>query len=157
MFTAYIVVTVMAAIANAFSAALDFVRYQQILIAMDKAGVPQSWLTTLGILKAAGALGLLVGIVVPPIGIAAAVGLTLFFVAAIVTHLRVRDYSVGLAAVFLLLAVAALGLRLASSRAGLDPGFGGLVPPMRALSFQRSAISQRGRNGARLFPLRADR
>jgi hypothetical protein len=123
MFTAYIVVTVLAAIANAFSAALDFARYQKILIAMAKAGVPESWLTTLGILKAAGAIGLLVGIGVPPVGIAAAVGLTVFFVAAIITHLRVRDYSFGLAAAFLSLAVAALVLRLASSQAGFDPGF----------------------------------
>jgi len=48
------------------------------------------------------------------IGIAAAVGLVLFFVAAIITHLRARDYSFGLAVVFLLLAVAALVLRVAS-------------------------------------------
>ena len=60
------------------------------------------------------ALGLLVGIRVPLIGIAAAVGLVLFFVGAIITHLRARDYSFGLAAVFLLLAVAALVLRVAS-------------------------------------------
>jgi hypothetical protein len=38
-------------------------------------------------------------------------------VAAIVTHLRVRDHSFGLAAVFVLLAVAALVLRLASLQA----------------------------------------
>ena len=44
MFIAYLVVTVLAAIANAFSATLDFVRYQKILIAMAKAGVPESWL-----------------------------------------------------------------------------------------------------------------
>jgi hypothetical protein len=60
----------------------------------------------LGILKAAGAIGLLVGIGVPLIGTAAAVGLVLFFIGAIITHLRARDYSFGLAVVFLLLAVA---------------------------------------------------
>ena len=69
----------------------------------------------LGTLKAAGAIGLLVGIAVPQIGIAAAVGLVLFFVAAIITHLRAHDYSFGLAVVFLLLAVAALVLRLVAS------------------------------------------
>ena len=115
MFATYVVVTVLVAAANAFSATLDFVRYKKILIAMAKAGVSESWLTILGILKAAGAIGLLVGIGVPPIGTAAAVGLVMFFVAAIITHLRVRDYSFGLAAVFLLLAVAVLVLRLASS------------------------------------------
>jgi len=60
-------------------------------------------------------LGLLAGISVPLIGTAAAVGLILFFVGAIITHLRARDCSFRLAVVFFLLAVAALVLRLASS------------------------------------------
>ncbi len=68
MFTTYVVVTVLAAAANAFSATLDFIRYKQVLVNMAKAGVPESWITMLGILKAAGALGLLVGIGVPLIG-----------------------------------------------------------------------------------------
>jgi hypothetical protein len=90
-------------------------RYKFVLITAARAGVPESWLTTLGTLKAAGALGLLVGLIgVPPIGTAAAVGLVLFFVGAIVTHLRARDYSIGPAAAFLVLAVAALGLGVAS-------------------------------------------
>ncbi len=112
MFTAYIVVTLLTAGANIFSAACDFVRYRQVTIAMAKAGVPDSYMTTLGILKAAGALGLLVGIRVPLIGNAAAIGLLLFFIGAIIIHLRAHDDSFGLAVVFLLLAVAALALRL---------------------------------------------
>jgi hypothetical protein len=63
---------------------------------MARVGVSESWLTTLGILKAA------------------AIGLVLFFIAAIITHLRGRDYSFGLAIVFLLLALAALVLQVAS-------------------------------------------
>jgi DoxX-like family len=114
MFIAYVAVTLLAAAANIFSATLDFARYKKILIKMAKAGVSDSWITTLGLLKAAGALGLLVGIIVLPIGIAAAGGLVLFFVGAIATHLRAHDYSFGLAVVFLSLAVAALVLRLAS-------------------------------------------
>src|SRR5882724_13070079 len=112
MFTAYLIVTVLAAAANIFSAACDFVRYKKVSIAMTKAGVPESWMAMLGILKAAGALGLVVGIGVPLIGTAAAIGLILFFVGAIFTHLRAHDQSFGLAVVFLLLAVAALVLRL---------------------------------------------
>jgi len=80
---------------------------------MARVGVPESWITMLGVLKTAGAVGLLVGIRVPLIGIAAAVGLALFFVAAVITHLWGRDYSFGLAIMFLLVALAALGLRLA--------------------------------------------
>ncbi len=115
MFTAYVIVTLLAAAANIFSAALDFIRYKQILINMARVGVPDSWITILGTLKAAGAIGLLIGIGVPLIGTAAAAGLALFFVGAIITHLRARDYSFGLAVVFLLLAVATLALRLATS------------------------------------------
>lgn len=113
MFTIYISFTILTAAANLFSAVCDFVRYKQVSIAMAKAGVSESWMTTLGVLKAAGAIGLLVGISMPWIGVAAAIGLTLFFIAAIVVHLRARDYSFGLAIAFLLLAVGALVFRLA--------------------------------------------
>jgi hypothetical protein len=112
MYIAYIVITVLTIAYNVFGAVCDFIRYKPIVTAMEKAKVPVSWLPTLGWLKAAGALGLLVGFVLPPIGTAAAAGIVLFYVGAIITHLRVRDYSFGLAAVFLLLSVGALTLRL---------------------------------------------
>src|SRR6266536_4925537 len=95
MFAAYIMVTVLAAAANLYAATNDFTRPQWLLANMTKVGVPESWLTPLGVLKAAGAVGLLVGIGVPWIGTAAAVGLTLFFVGALITHPRARDYSCG--------------------------------------------------------------
>jgi DoxX-like family len=116
MFAAYMSVTLLTAGANIFSAMCDFVRYKQVSVAMARAGVPDSWMTTLGILKTAGALGLLVGIRVPVIGMAAAIGLVLFFVAAIIVHLRAHDYTFGLAVVFLLLAVASLVLELHTRR-----------------------------------------
>jgi hypothetical protein len=115
MFTSYVVVTLMAIAANTFAATADFMRYKFVLITAAKVGVPESWLPMLGTLKAAGALGLLVDLIgVPLIGTAAAVGLILFFVGAIITHLRVRDYSIGPAAAFLMLAVAALVLGVVS-------------------------------------------
>jgi len=115
MFVTYIGVTILAAAANIFSATLDFIRYEPILINMTKVGVSESFITTLRILKAAGALGFLIGIGMPAVGIVAAAGLVLFFIGAIITHLRGHDYSFGLAIVFLLLAVAALGVRLVTS------------------------------------------
>ncbi|HEU5432902.1 MAG TPA: DoxX family protein [Thermomicrobiales bacterium] len=115
MFAAFIVVTLLAVAANGFAAGADFVHYNQVAVNMRRAGVPESWMTPLGVLKAAGALGLLVGIVVPPIGIAAAVGLVLFFVGAIVTHLRGHFYAFTFPVGFLALAVAALALRLATA------------------------------------------
>jgi hypothetical protein len=110
MFIVYIAVTVVAAAANVFAAALDFVRSQKILGAMARLGVPERLLPLLGIVKAIGAVGLLAGIGAPTIGTAAAVGLVVFFVGAIITHLRAHDYALGQPAVFLLLAVASLVL-----------------------------------------------
>jgi hypothetical protein len=90
-----------------------------ILPGMVKAGVPESWLTfPIGTLKTAGAAGLLIGILgVPAIGTAAAIGLILFFVRALYTHIRAHDYSqtFGLANGFLLINVATLVLGLSSS------------------------------------------
>jgi hypothetical protein len=57
MFAAYVIVTLLAAAANAFSATLDFIRFKQMLVNMAKVGGPESSITLLGILKAAGALG----------------------------------------------------------------------------------------------------
>jgi hypothetical protein len=115
MLTAYIVVTLLAIAVNTFSATVDFVRYRLVLINMAKVGVPESWLTMLGTLKAAGAAGLVLGLIgVPLIGEAAAIGLILFFVGAIITHLRARDYSLGYPATYLLLAVGTLVLGVVS-------------------------------------------
>lgn len=115
MFAAYIVVTLMAIAVNAFIATADIMRFEFVLINSAKVGVPESWLTTLGILKAAGAGGLLLGVLgVPLIGAAAGIGLILFFVGAVITHLRARDYSLSFPFAYLLLAVAALVLDLAT-------------------------------------------
>jgi DoxX-like family len=115
MFTAYVVVTLMAVAASTFVAVANFMRLEFVLTTAAKVSVPESWITVLGTLNAAAALGLLLGLAgVPLVGTAAAIGLVLYFVGAIVTHLRVRDYSIGPAATFLLLAVAALVLELVS-------------------------------------------
>jgi DoxX-like family len=117
--TAYRVVAIIAIAANAFSGIAALVHFRPILPAMAGAGVPESWLTfPIGTLKTAGAAGLLLGLAgVPVIGTAAAVGLVLFFVCAVYTHVRAGDYSpqFGLAIGFLSLAVATLGLGLPSA------------------------------------------
>jgi hypothetical protein len=114
MSCAYIVVMLLAVAANTYSATADFSRADWIVDNMTKLNVPLSWMIPLGALKVAGALGLLVGIGVPLIGIAASIGLVLFFVCANVAHMRAHWYSV-FPVVFLLLAAGSLGLRLASS------------------------------------------
>jgi hypothetical protein len=116
MFTAYVVVAVLAAVANATAAAFDFLRADWVLANMTKVGVPRSWLFPLGALKTAGALGLLVGIGVPLIGVAASAGLILFFVGAVATHVRAHAEALSYAypGTFLLLALGSLAPRLAS-------------------------------------------
>jgi hypothetical protein len=113
MFPAYILVTVLAAIANGWAASNDFTRPAWVLDNMERLGVPQSQLQPLGALKAAGATGLLVGIAVPFIGVAAAAGLALFFVGAIVTVVRARWWAHWYPVMFLALAAGSLALRLA--------------------------------------------
>ncbi len=114
MFTAYVVVTLMAVAANAFIATADFMRAEFVLINSANVGVPESWLTRLGLLKAAGAGGLLLGLIgVPLIGTAAAIGLIVFFVGAIITHLRAHN-PLSFPSAYFLLAVAALVLDLAT-------------------------------------------
>ncbi len=119
MGTAYLVVAILAVAANGFSGLAALAHFRPILPGMARAGVPESWLTfPIGTLKTAGAVGLLLGLAgVPLIGTAAAVGLVLFFVCAVSTHVRAGDYSpqFGLAIGFLLLAVATLGLGLPSA------------------------------------------
>lgn len=56
-------------------------------------GVPRSWWVWLGAAKGLGAVGLLLGLWIPVIGIAAAIGLVLYFLGAVVTVLRARAFS----------------------------------------------------------------
>ena len=115
MTTAYVTLTLIAIAANGFSGIAALVHFQPILPGMAKAGVPASWLTfPIGTLKTAGALGLAAGLAVRPLGIAAAIGLVLFFVCAVYTHIRASDYGPQfvLANGFLALNVGALALAL---------------------------------------------
>jgi hypothetical protein len=116
VFTAYVVVAVLTAAANIWISVYDFTRADRVLANMSSLGIPHSWLFTLGALKTAGALGLLVGIGIPLIGVAAAAGLVLFFVGAVLSHARARAAAPTYAypGTFLLLAVGSLVLRLAS-------------------------------------------
>ncbi|PDP87809.1 hypothetical protein CQJ94_09785 [Glycomyces fuscus] len=115
MNTAYVLVTVLAVLANGGMAAADLLRARFVLANSAAVGVPESWLTTLGLLKGAGALGLLLGLLgVPVVGAAAALGLTLFFVGAVATHLRVRNHALAYPLAYLALALGSLVLYFAA-------------------------------------------
>jgi hypothetical protein len=86
-----VIVTVVAVIANAGIALADLRRARFVLANSAEVEVPASWLPGLAALKAAGAAGLLVGLLgVRPLGVAAAAGLVLFFVGAVAAHIRAR-------------------------------------------------------------------
>ena len=119
MTTAAVVVVAVTVAINAFSGMAALLHWQAILPGMVKAGVPESWLTfPIGTLKTAGAAGLLVGLLVqlPGLILAAAIGLVLFFVCALYTHVRATDYTAQffLAVFFLGMAGASLVFTLAA-------------------------------------------
>jgi hypothetical protein len=108
----YVVVTVITAIATAAVAIPDFIPAGFVLANSAKVHVPRSWLPMLGIVKVAGAIGLLVGLVGPPaIGIAAATGLVLYFIGAVIAHLRAHVlYNIAFPGAYLALSAASLVL-----------------------------------------------
>jgi hypothetical protein len=113
---AYAIVAVVTALILFFSASMKFRQEQRTIdIIHVQLEVPMDWFPYLGTAEIAGGLGLLVGIGVAAIGVAAAVGLVLYFVGAIIAHLRKGDTK-GLTAPMpvLVLSVAALVLRLLS-------------------------------------------
>src|SRR4029079_11602138 len=94
MTTAYTTVTLIAIAANGFSGIAALLHLKPILPGMAKVGVPISWLTfPIGTLKTAGAAALPARVACRHLGAAAAIGLVLFFVCAIYTHIRASDYS----------------------------------------------------------------
>jgi DoxX-like family len=113
MHIAYLVTTSLAAFMNGYAAALNFVGAESVKAVSDRLQLSQRWMVPFGILLASGAAGLLLGMVVPVLGTAAATGLVLYFICAVTAHLRVHDRKVGGAVFFLLVAVAALATDLA--------------------------------------------
>ncbi|MDA1362373.1 DoxX family protein [Glycomyces luteolus] len=107
MTIAYIIVTIVASLWVGFSAYSIFAKASYVVDPLRHYGVPESWWFRLGLAKAAGALGLLVGLFVPFIGIAAGVGLVLYFLGALVTVLRARSYETVVAPLMYLVPAAA--------------------------------------------------
>lgn len=113
MFAAYVTVTIVASIFNGFAAVTYLIGHDYPLAQADIKRVPRSWVPMLGTFLAAGSLGLLAGFAVPLLGALAAAGLVLYFVGALVAHLRVGSRNLVGWAVFFATAVAALTVNLA--------------------------------------------
>jgi hypothetical protein len=115
MFAAYVVITLLTAAVNLYGATADFTRPAWLMDNMTSLGLSEERLAPLGVIKAVGAAGLLVGFAVPLIGAAAAAGLVLYFILALGTVLRARCFDqIPYPTAFLLLAGASLALLLAA-------------------------------------------
>ena len=115
MFVAYIVVSSLLALACLGSGAIKVTRQPAMVEQLGGLGVAAKHVPILGALLVLGAIGLVVGIWIGPLGVAAAGALAVYFVGAIVTHLRAGDAKGSVPTVVLtLVAVAALVLRVLS-------------------------------------------
>jgi hypothetical protein len=113
MHATYVAVTILAALTNGYAAVLSLAGAGSVKLVADRVRVSRRWMTPFGSLLAAGAIGLVVGLEVPVLGTAAALGLVLYFSCALGAHVRVRDHGVGGAVFFLSLAICALVASLA--------------------------------------------
>ena len=115
MLTVYSVLAALMSLAMLGSAGAKLTRRTALVDQMAGLGVPVAILPFLGAAQIAGAAGLVVGIWWRPLGVAAAVGLLLYFIGAVGTHLRARDVKgVPPAAVLAVVSVGLLGLGAAT-------------------------------------------
>ena len=111
MFIAAAVISGLLAATLVASARIKLVKDEAGVEIMTKVGFPLDKLWLLAIAELAGAVGLVVGLSWWPIGVAAAIGVVLYFLGAITFHLRAHDNRLAPATVLLLVSIAALVLR----------------------------------------------
>ena len=116
MFTLAVIVSLLLIAGLVFSGLAKIRGNETVGKSMQAVGFPDRQVPLLAIPLFAGALGLLIGIFWAPLGIAAAIGVVVYFVLAAGAHLRVSDFP-GLVGpgVFLLLGVLALIFRSVSA------------------------------------------
>jgi hypothetical protein len=113
MFVLASAVTVVLAAAMIFAAVRKLSHDEAVVASYRRVGVPEEKLNYLAIVLIAGALGLLLGLVWAPLGIATAVGVVGYFTAAVFAHIVADDTAnLPMPAALLVTAVIALGLRL---------------------------------------------
>ena len=109
MISKVIVAALLAALCT-FSSLIKLIGVRQSLAIRDHLGVkPMQW-RAIGLLELAGVIGVLAGLAWAPIGVAAAIGLALLLLGAIIFHIRARDSAADMAP-----AVIGLGLAVATA------------------------------------------
>jgi DoxX-like family len=115
VFAAAAVVSSLLAVLLVFSAIRKLSHRPEVVATYTRVGVPEDKLDSLALILLAGAAGLVVGLFWGPLGVAAAVGLVVYFLLAIGAHVRAGDAAhLATPAVIEVMAVAALVLRTAS-------------------------------------------
>lgn len=111
---AYLVIAILLAAILVFSGLGKLRRDPRIVrVIHELVGVPMKYFPLLAACEFAGAMGLVLGIWWPLLGVAAGIGVVLYFVGAIVSHLRVGDVrGIGPAAFLLTMAAGALVTRI---------------------------------------------
>ena len=115
MFIATVIVSSLLALAVIGSAVGKLTRQPMVVDMLTGLGVPTSWLPRLATAELAGGTGLLIGLAVTWIGIAAAAGLILYFFGAVATHVRAHDKAIAAPGLLAGLAIAAVVLRIATA------------------------------------------
>jgi hypothetical protein len=115
MFIAAAIVSGLLAAGLVVSGRAKLIRDPQVMKTMSAVGVPEDKVWLLAVAEFAGAAGLVAGLLWWPIGIAAAIGVILYFVGAVGSHLRIKDKNFAPALVLLLVSGAALALRAATT------------------------------------------
>lgn len=110
----YVTITLIVAIVVVFSSIMKLRRTPRTVRTIHEVvGVPLEYFPLLALCEVAGALGLVLGIFRPLLGIVSGIALVLFFVGAILSHLRVRDFGGAVPAFLMFVAVSiALAMRL---------------------------------------------
>ena len=125
MFIAYCVLAVLYSVMLIFSGVTKLQHHPQaVQIIHEVIGVPLELFPVLAALEFAGAMGLLAGIRWADLGVAAAVGMVIYFVGAIASHLLAGDVGGIGSAVFMLVVASALLLLRLRTRARLRTGVG---------------------------------
>ena len=114
MFIAYIIFAIVMSFVLVASGIAKLRHNPQVVHGIHEVvGVPLRYFPWLATLEFAGAAGLLIGIWWRPLGIAAAIGVVLYFVGASIGHMRVRDFK-GLTNPVVLLLIAIVVLVISS-------------------------------------------
>jgi hypothetical protein len=114
VFLACAVIVSLLSLALLGSAAGKLTKHPKVVESLGKCGVPSSWHPRLAAAEIACAVGMVLGLWVPALGVAAAVGVVLYFVGAVIAHVRVSDNEVAAPIVFIVLAVVVIVLRIAT-------------------------------------------